>query len=160
MKILDFHVRELLPHKPSFGSPSANKGCRIVADLVDRTDREIQDTWLPWRASCALLYAASLVPVGKDESLLDLIASDRAIYSKIKSHIPNWLGFARSITEEVLGNMKFELEADGNIPKFRRVPVVQHPLSPLTPKEEEATRKEFQRKNGVAAKPLKTSPAL
>jgi hypothetical protein len=145
MQVLDRAWEQYTTDQCQYLPPSANKGAEAAAELLSMCSREVQHTWLNWRRSCTLLYAASLISVSEGETLLDSIAAGRALYKTARPLLPRWFAYARSITEGALSSMKFT--SNVGPPTFVWAePREVHPRPPLPDSALQVIAKEFTRK--------------
>jgi len=155
MAILHY-VAVALP-STDFLRPSITRGAQVFSklssmgfDIAQRLKAHaIALHWNESRASAAFLYAAHLVKVTPDETLLDLILARKLTYRQAKPHLQKWFECANGLIEKVLVHVK---DTRGILPEFLTVPQVAPvdvPAPDVSPpnvkKIQDAFRKKAQR---------------
>ena len=140
MEIYDYHARHLNDPK-RFYQASEGKGYKLVRIIYARHRKEMgfsvelsEDRWrkLGLSQTAAMSYAASTLPAGKADNLLNAIVSGTASFEDHGHLLPAWIGRARYAAEVILrGLTKSEIGQinAGWLPDLPTEPTPEPPLS-------------------------------
>jgi len=151
MKVLDWAKAQHDQDPKQYLGPTAKRGSEAAARLLNLSDRLVQESWLPMRRSCALLYAAALVETDDGFTLLDHMLSDSALHKTHRQYLRSWFGYARSITDDIIGVMSFDHNVRSAMPNLKGIAKLNRRTPTMSGNEPQIIAEEFRRKRPLKA---------